>query len=161
MKLLIALSFLTIIVVMVFLNSTHESTDSALQKASAQTVRFEYTTTLPTEEKSPPTEPETVVCSFYGGEKRGDFHGKKMANGKRFNKNDPTIAASNELPLGTKIQVTNVENGKSAVLTVEDRGGFEKYGRSLDISQAAAKKLGFFKEGLARVEVIVLAFPEA
>ena len=134
-----------------------------MQKASAQTatVRFEHINTPPAEEKSAPIEPKTVISSFYGGEKRGDFHGKRMANGERFNKNDPTIAASNDLPLGTKIQVTNVENGKSAVLTVKDRGGFEKYGRKLDVSRAAAQKLGFIEEGLAQVKILVIKWPKA
>lgn len=162
MKLLIAISFLTTIVVVVFLNSIHESTDSALQKASSP-VRYEYIDNpLPTEEKSVPQSPktETVIASFYGGE-RNDFHGKTMANGERFNKNDPTIAASNELPLGTEIQVTNVENGKSAILTVKDRGGFEKYGRELDVSRAAAQKLGFIEEGLAQVKILIIKWPKA
>lgn len=161
-SLLIALLIHPIIVV-VFLNSTHESTDSALQKAPSQKIRFEYPNTLPTElskeEKSAPIEPKTVISSFYGGEKHGDSHGKIMANGERFDKNDPTIAAANDLPFGTKIHVINVQNGKSAVLIVKDRGGFEKYGRKLDVSRAAAHKLGFIEEGLAVLRMNIISFP--
>lgn len=107
------------------------------------------------------TKPEgtLVTASYYGGEEHGDFHGKVMANGERFNKYDASIVASNDLPLGTEIKVTNVENGKSLVMTVKDRGGFEKYGRKLDVSREAAKKLGFKEQGLALVRYIVVRKP--
>ncbi len=165
---------------MVFLYNTHESTDSVIQKASAQHNEIEdvhrQSSSLfvngdddTDEEDTDETETATanrvtlypITTSYYGGERHNDFHGKKMANGERFNKNDPTIAASNEFPLGTKIQVINVENGKSAVLTVKDRGGFEKYGRKLDVSRAAAQKLGFIEEGLAQVKILVIKWPKA
>lgn len=104
-------------------------------------------------------EGKLVTASYYGGEERGDFHGRTMANGKRFNKNDPTLVAHNSLPLGTKIKVTNIENGKSLIMTVSDRGGFEKYGRKLDVSLKAAEKLGFKEKGLALVRYKVVEKP--
>ena len=73
-----------------------------------------------------------------------------MANGQRFDRHKLT-AASCMLPLGTIIWVMNVENGKSAVVTITDRGPKRELDRVLDLSEAAAKRLGYIEEGLARV----------
>lgn len=102
-----------------------------------------------------------TTASYYGGEKGSDFHGKKMANGEKFNKNDPAIAASNTLPLGTVIKVTNLDNQKSQKMVVKDTGGFDRYGRGLDVSRAAAQRLGFIKDGLARVHVEIISVPSS
>jgi rare lipoprotein A len=83
-------------------------------------------------------------ASWYGK----NHNGKIMANGKPFSSKKLT-AASNTLRLGTKIKVTYKK--KSVVVTITDRGGFSKYGRILDLSKAAADKLGFTKKGVATV----------
>lgn len=67
-------------------------------------------------------------------------------------------AAHNTLPLGTWIDVTNLENGRQAELRVTDRGPFVK-GRILDVSRAAARKLGFLVAGTARVRIVVTQPP--
>lgn len=89
------------------------------------------------------------VASYYGG--RDVFHGRKTSNGETFDMNGLT-AAHKTLPIPSVIRVTNLKNGRSMKLKVNDRGPFIK-GRILDVSMRAAKMLGFYKDGLARVKV--------
>lgn len=91
-------------------------------------------------------------ASWYGP----GFHGKKMANGKRFNMNDPTVVAHKTLPFGTKLLVRNPETDRIILLTVQDRGPYVGR-RELDVSFAAAKKLGMVKGGV--VELVYLILP--
>ena len=76
------------------------------------------------------------VASWYGP----GFHGKKTANGERFNTNDLT-AAHKTLPFGTKLRVTNERTGKSVVVRINDRGPYA-HGRVIDLSKAAAEAVG-------------------
>ncbi|HWX46827.1 MAG TPA: septal ring lytic transglycosylase RlpA family protein [Roseomonas sp.] len=92
-------------------------------------------------------------ASYYSGQ----FHGRRMANGKRFNRNS-NAAASRTLPLGTRAQVKNLENGRTAVVTIQDRGPFKR-GRIIDVSPSTARKLGMMEEGVAMVEVVPLSVP--
>jgi len=89
----------------------------------------------------------TVVASYYAHK----FHGRTMANGKSFNMHAMTVAHKT-LPFGTKLRLTNPKNGRVVVVTVTDRGPFTK-GRTLDVSLAAAQKLGFVKAGVARLRM--------
>jgi len=93
------------------------------------------------------------IASYYGGK----FHGRKTANGERFDMNALT-AAHKTLPLGTKVRVTHVKTGKSVVVRINDRGPFIK-GRVIDLSRRAARDLGMIHSGLARVRVEVLSLP--
>lgn len=86
-------------------------------------------------------------ASWYGS----DFHGKSTANGEIFDKTALT-AAHPTLPLPSYVRVTVLKTGKSAVLRVNDRGPFHK-GRIIDVSKAAADKLGFRNAGSAKVRV--------
>ena len=87
------------------------------------------------------------------------FHGRKMANGRRMDPRDDN-AASKTLPLGTTAKVTNLETGRSAVVTIEDRGPYVK-GRIVDLSPATAQSIGITpKSGLADVEVAPIAVPQ-
>ena len=86
-------------------------------------------------------------ASFYGG----SFHGRKTASGERFDQNKPT-AASRELPLGTKVTVTNQDNGKSVDVIVNDRGPYVD-GRVIDLSKKAAKQIDMIEDGVAPVRV--------
>jgi peptidoglycan lytic transglycosylase len=86
-------------------------------------------------------------ASFYGG----GFHGKKTATGEKFDQNDKT-AAHPTLPLGTKATVTNLENGNSVDVKINDRGPYVK-GRDIDLSKGAAKELGMTKDGVAPVKI--------
>lgn len=96
----------------------------------------------------------TGSASFYGSR----HHGNKTASGERFNMYGLT-AAHRTLPLGCTIRVTNKDNGKSVILKVNDRGPFHG-NRVLDVSQGAAKQLGFIKQGLAKINIEVLSLPE-
>lgn len=93
---------------------------------------------------------ETGISSWYGDE----FHGKRTANGETFNKHALT-AAHPTLQLPSLIRVTNLENGRSAVLRVNDRGPFSK-SRLIDVSHKSASVLGYERQGTARVRVQVL-----
>ena len=79
------------------------------------------------------------------------FAGKKTASGERMNPNQLT-AASKTLPLGTKVQVTNLENGRTVHVTINDRGPYVR-GRVIDLTPRAADALAMRHHGLAQVEI--------
>jgi rare lipoprotein A len=86
------------------------------------------------------------------------FAGRKMADGKTMNPQHDN-AASRTLPLGTTAKVTNLETGKSAFVTIQDRGPYVE-GRIVDLSPATAREIGISaRQGVARVEVSPLAVP--
>lgn len=90
-------------------------------------------------------------ASWYG--KR--FHGRKTSSGEIFNKYKYT-AASRDFPLGTYLLVKNLDNGEEVVVILTDRGPFKK-SRIIDLSKAAAEKLGFVRQGVAKVQVMPLS----
>ena len=90
------------------------------------------------------------IASWYGS----PYHGRLTANGELYDMHALT-AAHPTLQLPSVVRVTNLENGRSLVLRVNDRGPFLK-GRLIDLSQAAARELGFERQGLARVHVVYL-----
>lgn len=87
-------------------------------------------------------------ASWYGP----GFHGKKTASGQVFNQHALT-AAHPHLPLGSRVKVTNLKNGKEVEVTINDRGP-HKAGRIIDLSRAAAKKIAM--SGVARVKVVAI-----
>lgn len=89
------------------------------------------------------------VASWYGP----GFHGRRTASGERFNQNRLT-AAHKKLPLGTRVTVVNLRNGKSVEVEINDRGPHVR-GRILDLSRAAAEQLGMKKTGVAPVRIEV------
>ncbi len=91
---------------------------------------------------------EEGYASWYGI----DFHGKKTATGETYDMFSVS-AAHKTLPLGTKVRVTNLENGRELELVVNDRGPFVD-GRIIDLSYASARLLGMADNGLARVRVV-------
>lgn len=90
------------------------------------------------------------TASFYANK----FHGRKTASGEIFNQTKFTCAC-NVLPMGTWVRVTNMRNGKSVVVKVNDRL-HPKMRRLLDLTRAGAQKLGYVSAGLTRVKVEVL-----
>jgi rare lipoprotein A len=84
-------------------------------------------------------------ASWYGP----GFHGKRAASGERFNQNAMT-AAHKTLPFGTVVKVVDQRTGKSVTVTINDRGPFHR-GRIIDLSKAAATKLGFRNAGTTKV----------
>jgi rare lipoprotein A len=93
------------------------------------------------------------IASWYGE----DFHGKKTSSGEAYDMYALT-AAHKTLPLGTYVRVHNLENNRQVDLRINDRGPFVK-SRIIDLSYAAAKKIGIVETGTASVEVIALATP--
>ncbi|MGH8604939.1 MAG: septal ring lytic transglycosylase RlpA family protein [Gammaproteobacteria bacterium] len=94
-----------------------------------------------------PAYQQTGEASWYGP----GFHGKKTANGEVYDQNELT-AAHRTLPLGTDVEVTNVKNGRSVAVEINDRGPYVR-GRVIDLSRAAAIELGIKEKGLATVKI--------
>jgi len=123
-------------------------------------VSFERRTSLPEKreirekergvEKRETKEVQYGVASWYGW----DFHGKPTSSGEIYDMHQLTCA-HNTLPLGTVVMVTNLENGKSLELKVNDRGPFVKE-RIIDLSYAAAQMLGVWEKGTTYVKVEVV-----
>jgi rare lipoprotein A len=90
---------------------------------------------------------QVVKASYYGP----GFSGRRTASGERFNPNGMT-AASKTLPIGSVVQVTNPENGRSVNVRINDRGPYVR-GRGLDLSKGAARRIGLTQKGVARVQV--------
>jgi rare lipoprotein A len=90
-------------------------------------------------------------ASWYGIRCNG---GTQTASGERLCNHAPT-AAHKTLPMGTKVRVINLSNGKSEIVTINDRGPF-KPGRIIDVTEGVAKRLDFYKRGIVPVKVEVL-----
>ncbi|HYD17979.1 MAG TPA: septal ring lytic transglycosylase RlpA family protein [Patescibacteria group bacterium] len=93
---------------------------------------------------------ETGIASWYGP----DFHGKRTANGERYDQHELT-AAHRTLQMPSLVRVTNLENGRSVVVRINDRGPFA-HGRVIDVSKRSAELLGFIGKGTARVRLEVM-----
>jgi rare lipoprotein A len=112
-------------------------------------------------ERNPPskaTRTETGLASYYSRR----FDGKTTASGETFS-NKQLTAAHPSHPLGTRVRVTNLENGSSVVVRINDRGASAQNRREgviIDLSQAAAERLDMKKEGRVRVRVNVLEWGE-
>ena len=111
-----------------------------------------YEQAAPVEESTPPSKPAIIqvgTASWYGP----GFHGQETASGEPFNQHALT-AAHRTLPLGTKAKVTNLETGQTVDVTINDRGPYVS-GRHLDLSRAAARRIGLIKKGTAKVKIEV------
>ena len=115
-----------------------------------------YASRPPLHRSAPPVAPKQQrgtqydiigTASWYGGK----FHGRRTANGEVYNMNQLT-AAHPTLPFNTWVEITNLRNGRTITLRINDRGPFIK-GRVIDVSRRAAKKLGFINDGVARVGI--------
>ena len=93
---------------------------------------------------------ETGYASWYGGK----FQGRQTASGEIFDTNKLT-AAHKSLPFGTVVEVTNLDNGKNIEVRINDRGPFVE-GRIIDLSRAAATKIGMMSTGIAPVKVEIV-----
>ncbi len=89
------------------------------------------------------------VASYYANK----FNGRRTANGEKFNVNHLT-AASNKFEFGTLLKVTNLKNGLTVIVRVNDRMGNKT--RLLDLSPKAAKEIGLFRQGIGEVEIEVV-----
>jgi rare lipoprotein A len=91
--------------------------------------------------------PQNGMASYYGPE----LHGRRTASGERFNHHGMT-AAHRSAAFGSRLKVTNLANGRSVVVRVNDRGPFVR-GRIVDVSAGAARQIGMHGRGVARVRV--------
>lgn len=122
-----------------------------LMPASEQLKQGQPKSVIPEQKNTVATTPryvETGEASWYGPK----FQGLETASGEIFDPKKMT-AAHPSLPLGTKVEVTNLENNKKAEVKINDRGPFVD-GHVIDISVVAAKKLGMVKKGTAEVKIV-------
>jgi rare lipoprotein A len=96
---------------------------------------------------SAPAEAQSGIASYYKS-------GRLTANGERFNPSGYT-AAHRYLKFGTRVRVTNLRNGRSVIVRINDRGPFVG-GRIIDLAYGAAKAVGLHNSGIARVQVAIL-----
>ncbi len=94
--------------------------------------------------------PTVGLASYYGRK----FHGRRTASGERFNMHAMT-GAHPRLPFGTQVQVTNLKNKRAVTVRINDRGPFVK-GRIIDLSYAAAKKIGMLSDGVVKVRIAIV-----
>jgi rare lipoprotein A len=126
-------------------NGTQGTTPMALAAKSAQ--GGNNSEAYAQEKKVAARAGKLVVASWYGA----NHAGKPMANGKRFDMYANT-AAHRTLPMGTKLQLTNPANGRTATVEVTDRGPFIR-GRNLDVSYGVARKLGIVEQGVTKLRM--------
>lgn len=98
-----------------------------------------------------PTNGTALTCSFYSSK----YNGRRTASGQRFS-NERLTAASKTYPFGTRLRLTNVRNGKSVEVVVNDRGPYVA-GRDISVTRRAARQLGFVRAGVTQVNVEVLS----
>jgi len=113
-----------------------------MKKIICSTILIFIISALPAQYKN------TGIATYYDDK----FEGRPTASGEAFSQNKLT-AAHRSLAFGTMIKVTNLENKKSIIVKVNDRGPFVD-SRLIDLSKSAAKELGFIQQGLARVEIV-------
>ena len=94
--------------------------------------------------------PEVGLASYYADK----YHGKTTASGEVFDTHELT-AAHRTLPFGTRVKVTHLENNRSVIVRINDRGPFVE-GRVIDVSRAAAEELQIIRAGLAKVRVEII-----
>lgn len=97
-----------------------------------------------------PLKPETGIASWYGGR----WIGRRTANGEIYRQGDIT-AAHKRLPFHTPVRVTDLKTGKSVIVRINNRGPFIR-GRIIDLSVAAARELGTYDRGIAKVQIQAL-----
>lgn len=122
--------------------------DAGGPRAALPPARIPPPPTVPPEPERPRV--QTGIASWYGR----PHHGRRTASGEVFDMHAMT-AAHRSLPLGTRVRVTNVENGRSVVVRINDRGPFVD-GRVIDVSRAAALALGAIGNGVFPVRLEVL-----
>ena len=125
---------------------------SQTDSAEKWNITFHFTDTICNDTVYIPrfTFTETGIASFYGT----GFHGKRTSSGEIFDKNKMTAAHKN-LPLGTYVKVTNLSNNQWVIVKINDRMP-QSNKRAIDLSEAAAKKIGYYLAGLTKVRIEVL-----
>ena len=127
--------------------------EAGAEPAASQVADEEPTTTTPQpvpSQQPPSAQRQVGWASYY----HARFSGRSMADGTPMRAGSDS-AASKTLPLGTTARVTNLHNGRSAIVTIRDRGPHAK-GRIIDVSIGTAGRLGMTRSGVAQVEVVAL-----
>jgi rare lipoprotein A len=122
----------------------------AAMSAVAMTLFVAASTQALATQNRPVVQTASGSASWYGSK----FHGRRTANGERFDMNQMT-AAHRSLPFGTKVRVINQRNGRSVVVRINDRGPFSGR-RVIDLSRGAASAIGMVNSGVAPVKLEVL-----
>ncbi len=120
-----------------------------LPSCSTQATGLSWSNQAPTEWKVSAV--QQGKASWYGVRCNG---GTRTASGERLS-NGAATAAHKTLPMGTQVRVTNLANGKSEVVRINDRGPYSK-GRVIDVTEGVAQRLGFYSRGIVTVKVEVL-----
>ncbi len=128
---------------------THTSATPSNQGPSSD---LDFAKTAKSAEKGPD---DTGLATWYGSE----LAGHKTASGERFDPRGMT-AAHRKLPLGTWVEVRRVDTGTSVRVRINDRGPWGDSKKVIDLSRAAAEKLGVVRDGVAKVEIRVVSGPE-
>ena len=139
MTALLRRGLLCILLTGVLINSGCSATQTPLYSGTAQCIEQIEAKPL-----------QTGFASWYGP----GFHGRRTANGERFNQNSFT-AAHKTLPFGSLVEVRDVNTNKTVRVRINDRGPFIR-GRVIDLSRAAGSALGITKKGTARIELRII-----
>lgn len=131
----------------VFSSPSHSSTSASKAPRSAKTKPYRVMGRTYYPLQTAAGYNQVGIASWYGK----DFHGRKTANGEIYDMYGVS-AAHKTLPLGTRVRVSNLENGREVVLVVNDRGPFVK-GRLIDLSYGAARRLDIVEKGTAQVRI--------
>lgn len=129
---------------------TLKVTDTVNTKIQEDSLSLKVSTDVVNEEVLVSSKVYYGMASFYADK----FNGRRTASGEIFNQNKLTCAC-NKLPLGSRIRVTNIKNGKSVIVKVNDRL-HPKMKRLVDLTRSAARQLGYISSGLTKVKVEVL-----
>ena len=124
---------------------------AAAQDSDAAAIPAAAASAIPVADIVEETEIDGGIASYYGNE----LAGNRTANGERFDPGQLT-AAHRTLPFGSMVRVTNMSNGDSVIVRINDRGPFSR-GRVIDVSHAAAREIGMQRSGTARVKLVLLA----
>ena len=144
---------LTVLMILTMsLSSIAATKKTATKKTTSKNTTAKKTTTKKATSKKTTASKtyQTGIASFYGGK----WHGRKTANGEIFNTNSLT-AAHKTLPFNTRVKVTNLSNGKSVIVRINNRGPYTK-GRIIDLSTAAFSAIENTKKGITKVQLQII-----
>ena len=144
---------LTVLMILTMsLSSIAATKKTATKKTTSKNTTAKKTTTKKATSKKTTASKtyQTGIASFYGGK----WHGRKTANGEIFNTNSLT-AAHKTLPFNTRVKVTNLSNGKSVIVRINNRGPYIK-GRIIDLSTAAFTSIESRNKGITRVKLEIV-----
>ena len=144
---------LTVLMILTMsLSSIAATKKTATKKTTSKNTTAKKTTTKKATSKKTTASKtyQTGIASFYGGK----WHGRKTANGEIFNTNSLT-AAHKTLPFNTRVKVTNLSNGKSVIVRINNRGPYAK-GRIIDLSTAAFTSIESRNKGVTRVKLEIV-----